>query len=848
MRSAGSDNRPLRHLLRATLAAAVLALCACDGPLPPADYGDPTLPTAPDEANGIHVQVLAPGALHPIPSAEVEVRLRAFTDDGAPLLVHAEDHPQRLATPAGDPAGEEFALALPLVHGTNRLRLRVREAHGTRSRTVEVRVRYDGDLPGVRPIGLGLDEDCGLARPRATVRETAVCLAAEASTRSGASPHVRVAGAASGPVEAREVAPGRFVAQVTLAEESDAVLTLSATDETGRSAEATLRVRHTRMPPGIRIDDPAVDVVLDDASVRLAGRAEAAGAIRNITVRRGSRAVAMFEGQEDFDLHVPLQPGTNLLTVVAVDDAGNEATETRRVFRDRPITLRGGGRVDGPVMLDLDREALGALVPEEEQRRITLVELELRPLVREALRAIRDPAATGIDPDELGPAERNLRRLLAMDLDTADLAGTRLENLLTVAEGIGLPAPRVLAELLDLSPLEPIADLDIVTDVTLERLVGAHPEVRIERGEALLAISLHDALRDLGPLAERLGPAGEHPGIVDGPVRADLFEPGFRMRVRARSRLERFEGVDVSMGRKDYSQRRPDGPLAEVDFLDPDAFDVIGLVDEPTADMRLRILEAPVFFVAGTGRRENPVPDRPGFFRGGSSVWDEPPWVLEGLIAETAYRIFSHRFAGQGWQRTLRYDAGAIRDAAVLDWDRGWLTIETAGGVGQPPPPGYVWEFLTEVFQVRLHDGGIPEGEAHVAFTLRGVHVGIDADTLVERLRTPLQEQADQLLEAILGTEPLYPDTTDFHFVPAGIDGSPPSLRRLPDAGGFYRDEALSVPATGVERSSDPRRVRAVEGEALHFRARNGEPWTVLVLAVSDDEVSVRVFPAGGMP
>lgn len=832
----------------AAWAVGVLVLftaASCHEPLAPAEYGDPTLADRADEINGIHARVLGPSGVQPLTSPRGDVVLAAWTADGAELLVFAEERGDVLAVVDGEPGPDQrFRLPVELVHGANRIALRILEVDGRRTRTLELRLRYDGDIPGVRLHGITTEPDCTAQGRRSgtVVREQRVCVLVEASARHGAELDVQVALDEGAPVRAEPAGPSLWRAPITLAEEAEQRLRITARDAEGRTRTIEVSVRHTTQEPVVELVEPADGAVSSDPAIRVRGRVEAGADVAEVAVLRDGRLLARLQGTAEFDVEVPLSAGSNLIEVRAMDAAGNAGSIRRSVFREREIVLRSGGTLDTPIPLELDRFALEALVPEEDQRALVLLRLDLEPLVREAILAILEG-----DVEDPGIAEQNLQRLLSMSADTADLRGTRLEELLEIAGGIGLPAPRLLAELLGLDPLDPIADVDTVVAVTMDLFMATHPAVEREGGRLVLPLTLHDTLRDLEPLSERLGPAGRHPGLIDGPVSANLFEPGFRMRIAARSRLQRFDGVDVQRGRKDFAQLAPEGPLAEVDFLDPEAFSIVGLVDLPTTSLRLQVLESPEFLSAGTLRQAGEDPARPGFFRGGGAVWEEDPWVLERLIAETGYRIFVDRWAEQNWRRTLRYDAGAIVDAAVKEWDRGWLTIRTAGGVGAPPAPAYAWEVLTEIFQVRLHDGGLAEGEANVAFTLRDLPVGLDAESLVEALRPLLQADADRFVDAVLGDSPLQSDATDFHFVPGGFDGYPPSLRRREGAGPFYLDAALSTPAQGVAQRDDASRVAIRPGDVLWLRAEDERLYRVAVVRLSDDSAVVRVRPEEGL-
>ena len=143
------------------------------------------------------------------------------------------------------------------------------------------------------------------------------------------------------------------------------------------------------------------------------------------------------------------------------------------------------------------------------------------------------------------------------------------------------------------------------------------------------------------------------------------------------------------------------------------------MVDEPLVDLRFALSESPVFVGVSSTRGARPDPQHAGFARGDGGAFAASPWHLEHIVAEAAYRQFQPLYADTSYARTFRYDAGAIADAAVIDWDRGWVSIATSGNLGSPPAPTYFWDVLTEIAQLRLHDGGIAEGQANMDFLLR---------------------------------------------------------------------------------------------------------------------------------
>ena len=75
---------------------------------------------------------------------------------------------------------------------------------------------------------------------------------------------------------------------------------------------------------------------------------------------------------------------------------------------------------------------------------------------------------------------------------------------------------------------------------------------------------------------------------------------------------------------------------------------------------------------------------------------------------------------------------------------------------------------ILEIAQVRLHDGGIPEGEANVALSLTDVDVGVDPEALIEQTRENLEQNPEALREfASLITDSTVGDA-DVYYVRTG--------------------------------------------------------------------------------
>ncbi|MBC7171272.1 MAG: hypothetical protein H5U40_02535 [Polyangiaceae bacterium] len=318
--------------------------------------------------------------------------------------------------------------------------------------------------------------------------------------------------------------------------------------------------------------------------------------------------------------------------------------------------------------------------------------------------------------------------------------------------------------------------------------------------------------------------------------------------------------MDSSRGGKDYFFIADGDQALVLDFLSPN-FSVVGLVDEPTVDMRFILGESALSFGVSTVRTARP-DGNTGFYRGNSAIWTANAWDIERIVAETAYRQYHPLFSSNNYLRSLRYDAGSIKDAAVIDWNRGWVTINTSGGIGDPPPPTYVWDILSEVAQLRLHEGGIPEGGVNLAFLLEKLPIGLDAAGLIEALRPKLQSQAGELADRLVSPDGLVASGVDFYFV-AGNDGPGLLFFRAAgdaagtytyDAPGFYSDAARTTKVSttnALPGTNDTTHEKIVpsEGARYFFADDGGDVYELEIVTVDAEGVALRVTPVtGGTP
>jgi glucodextranase-like protein len=854
-------------------ALCALALAACGGEKA-VDYGDPTELSRPTTVDGITAYVVSPRAFDALARPSAQIVVVAYLEgEPAPLRVRmgTDEGGEREAKAEGDPGpGQRFTATLPVLHGVTQARVTITDEAGTRARSLGVPLRYEGAEPAIAfrlAAGDGPGSACDDPRPlaRGITSSPRVCALGRVSTRGAAATAVEVGVNGAKGLGVVPEADGSFSAELALAPNQAQGVEAAVVDAAGAQQAALHEVVHDDQPPELVLTQPSGPPRTDAALIRIEGRASDPNGLASLRVEAPGGNVIEVPAGPSFSVEVPLAPGDNGLAVVAVDAAANERRVDLGAQRTRVLTLRPPASNRGATSLLIDRAAFAALIDEDEQKAIKLVDVPLRATVRNALERIRDPERFGVDTGAWGQAERNLQRLLSMNPDLADMRGTSVEEMLDVAAGIGLPPARLLADLLDSGVTTPCVSLDVAADVMVEQLVGTHPNVaRDEAGAPALSVSVYDVLQDLHTLSARFGPAGDHPGFLSGPTESQVLLPGFRFVLPVRSNLTEYDGVEASADAKSALFVLPaELPALELDFTS-DAAQVVGLADEPAVDLVMAVAENPAFVPAGTSQTANPDPSRPGFARGNSPVWALPPWQTESLLAEIVYQAYAPHYQANGYRQTLHYDAGSIADAAVIDWNKGWVTVATAGGIGSPPHPQFAWDVLLEVAQVRLHDGGIAEGQANLAFALEKLPIGLTGDELVARIKPSLQAQAPKLSELIAGPAGLVTPRADFYFAPGDAGSGGFLFFRAPEDAptatypyatpGFYADARLTqklstkAPLAGTADAIHEK-IAAGGEQTLYFADKAATVYELRVLGPADGGgVRVTLSPAGVTP
>jgi Glucodextranase, domain B len=829
-------------------------------------YGDPTALSLPTESLGIRAWVVSPTTRVQTGDSAIALTLGAYVDgSNDPLDVwigkleadaSGEAVPTGLAHAevVGAPGPDQrFTASVGLLHGSNQLFARIASADRSRVRTLSFTLDYTGDQPGLS-FGTSVasmgDPCTGEELTTPITNQRNVCVHGRVSSKAGGAVNAAVQG-----VPVTLDASGRFQTVFSLPPNQASTIQLTA-GQAGTVSTLSRTLVEDEQAPSFQLTSNARET--SEPAIRVAGNAQDSSGVVEVALetQQGGRIVLANTGS--FEHEVQLVVGTNTVTLVATDGAGNEARQALNLSRVRVLRLGAPRRNAGTQNIEVDRQALGELLNADDQRQIELVAVDLEAAVTQALERIRDPAKFSVDTSSWGVPERNLQRILRTTPDVADLTGTSVEELLEIASGVGLPSPRVLAKLLGIEVTDYVLELEVLTKVVIDGVLGTHPNIsRDASGKPVLTVSMYDVLQDLTTLGVRFGPSGSHPGFLTGNTFSQVLEPGFLLSFAVSSNLAQYDAVDLARATKDYLFLLEGERVLDFNVLE-DEFSAVGLVDEPSIDLNFSLHESPINARAGSNRTAAPDASEPGFYRGNGQGFSLPAYLFENVAAEAGYRLFRRKYESTNFAKTDRYDAGSIVDAAVLDWDHGWVTIRTAGGLGAPPPPLYVWDFLMEVGEARLHDEGVAQGAGDMAFPLRALPVGLTADQLVEKLRPKLHEQEDKLSELLVGNAGLASSKADVYYVPAdGMNGAL-LFRTADDAGGgvsyaspgFFSDAQLSqkVSVTGAAYGSTDavhEKVEAKVGAVYYMQDEDGVTYELRIKDRDSTSIGVEVRRPG---
>jgi hypothetical protein len=502
---------------------------------------------------------------------------------------------------------------------------------------------------------------------------------------------------------------------------------------------------------------------------------------------------------------------------------GGQGGEGGAVTIERPNRFRV--RLDDDaapaVVLKLDKAKALEVFGEDGAKKITILEVDTEPLLENAIAMIQGACGEGWKLDNPNPnhncaltplgqsfgpnwrttPEFALVRLLTMTPANADVTGTSLEEFQKIVDAnpqlFSITFGGVLAETMRIGRTAPFVPTDQLVTSLQQQLFASHPAVTDPTG-ARMAVSLYEALNDLTPLATKLGPVGakpwagpgEHPGILvpdDGTftTKSNVMLPEFEMRVVSDSGLRRVAGINLAKGAGDMYVRTADAPLT-FDFTDPAKLQISGLSPNPTIDMRFAMREFSGFVPSCTDvpACKTNLPAPLGAPVGMGTVWTLPPFFLEPIVTRAAMETYNKKpafakcYLNDGNTPPVcqtSIDIGTSPDPV------GWMVFYNNFGFGGQvipvPKPQFLWELLTEVAQVAVHDpagdgsgagapaaNNIAEGAAEPVYALRGVNIGMTADDILAKLRPTLQSQAADIADIILGRYWLNNDPIDFYY------------------------------------------------------------------------------------
>jgi hypothetical protein len=481
---------------------------------------------------------------------------------------------------------------------------------------------------------------------------------------------------------------------------------------------------------------------------------------------------------------------------------------------------------------------------------VWLADLDATPLMVNSLESLRGLSEAEVA--ELTPAAQNMRRLLLFTPDNAELSGTKLEELIALSAAVGIPPARALANLFATGVTDDFIPAQVVAEVMLDHVIGTHPNAQTRRGPIddehpdglwpvaprSIPLTLADVVTNFENMAERFGPVDGHPGFVTSARGITVIEDDFKMTTKVNANALPFKGIDLTNAEVASVNSIASQIETAHDYSDPEWMEIVGLVDNPTVEeLTFRVLEDDAFIPGGDSREPVPL--------GNSPAWDLQGWVFERLIAEMA-RVKTASVPAH----CDSYELGTGVEAftACID-ETGWVTLDTFNNVGSPPPPAYLWDLDMEIAEVRLHDGGLAEGEADVELTIRDVQVGVTPAELIEQTRQnialfpeALSEFASQITNSTVGD-------ADFYYVRAPAD-APASERgdwlvfvaeqdiRIDDNGDPVRDYAYDAPGFFADAQLQDKISSTDEalGDDVHEKVRV-QPGDVLFVA--DDQGAV---------
>jgi hypothetical protein len=525
--------------------------------------------------------------------------------------------------------------------------------------------------------------------------------------------------------------------------------------------------------PGVwlEIERPDEGALLAEPRVELGGRS--AGTQRlEVRVDDGPAMVVTPGADARWSLPLALDPGPHTLAVLAVGRDGASQEVVRQVARGWRVALE----TPAPRMateVQVGAQALARLLPAAALQ---------TPMVTVDWGALTE-AALG-----QGPAHG------AFDAWTQPLSMVRVEEtafapLAATVAPFGFAPTRLLTELLDETADAPLLELGPLAAALVEGFWRSHPAQVDPDG---LVLTLGDLLADLGPLFERMGPVGAHPGVFAW-LDPQLLSPGFRVKLRLEPRGLSLPGLDAHGALRTHHVAEGAARVA-LPVLD----DVVGVYARPRVQWALPLQRLAEPVEAGA---VEPLP------RGGSAVWSAPPWTAERVAAEAAYLQFAGRFAQT---REVQWRVGALEAAVSASWADGLVSAQCSPALGETVVQTWFWDVVVDAVEARL-----PEDEAALVLPMVDFPLGPErwAEQLVAVLHTYADELALALSPADLGASAAL-------WLEAG------QVRFAEDFLVFQDRDMSGAPLRGARLDDPPLFAQSVDGPvALVFRG--GTPPTV---------------------
>jgi hypothetical protein len=494
-------------------------------------------------------------------------------------------------------------------------------------------------------------------------------------------------------------------------------------------------------------------------------------------------------------------------------------------------------------------------IPQSTLDSVWLLDMDLEPIVNNTLTQLADMSEQ--EAVELPQAARNMRKLLRTTPDNMNLDGTSLEELLALSDTVGIPAAKALGDIMEVGVTERVTEPEIAAASVIDDLIESHPAAQTRMGpvdaahpdgvwmvaDNSLPVTLGDVVSNFENLSTRFGPVetemGTHPGFIEEAIGFSVIEDEFEMTVKVSINALPFKGADLT----DASVASVNSTASQIEDLfdtsDPDWIRMEGVVEEPViTSLTVNILENDEFIAPGTQR--DPLP------QGSSPVWELPPWEFEYMVSDMSMR--SHLDVSE---HCTTYDLGTGTTAfeACVD-DTIWVSFETFNDVGNPPEPSYLWDVQMEIIQIRIHDGGLAEGDADVQFTLDEVPVGLTADEIFTEVSANMADNPEvlqELAEAVTATtvgeadfyyyrpEPGTAKTGDWLFfiapddIAAGSDGLPVKDYTYAHPG-FFADQGLSEKVStteSVDGDDEHEKVEVQAGDVLYLEDDGGRVYRI---------------------